>query len=164
MTTTIDINHATLAVLSITSAQLWEEIDNCEGELELQQLLHDQLNVQQATEAKVDAIAYVADQLKLDLETWEARLEKIVELHSTVIQRRRNQIAQIKRYLLKLHTSGVLSEQVAGVERRIDFQNNPPSIVLLVEPDKLPTEYQEVKVSRPKSSAMPSAGVAIAKK
>jgi hypothetical protein len=147
MTTTTDINHATLAVLSITAAQLWEEIDNCEDELELQELLHEQLNVQQATEAKVDAIAYITDHLKLDLETWEARLEKIVELHSMVIQRRRNQIAQIKGYLLKLHSAGVLSEQVAGVERRIDFQNNPPSVVLLVEPDELPTEFQEVKVS-----------------
>lgn len=147
MTTTTDINHASLAVLSIASAQLWEEIDNCEDESELQELLQDQLNVQQATSAKVDAIAYVVDQLKLDLETWEARLEKIVELHSTVIQRRRNQIAQIKGYLLKLHASGVLSEQVAGVERRIDFQNNPPSVVLLVEPNELPTEFQDVKVS-----------------
>ena len=147
MITTTDINHASLAVLSITAAQLWEEIDNCEDELELQELLHEQLNVQQATEAKVDAIAYITDQLKLDLETWEARLEKIVELHSMVIQRRRNQIAQIKGYLLKLHSAGVLSEQVAGVERRIDFQNNPPSVVLLVEPDELPTEFQEVKVS-----------------
>ncbi|MGI2909337.1 hypothetical protein [Tolypothrix sp. VBCCA 56010] len=41
----------------------------------------------------------------------------------------------------------MLSEQVAGVERRIDFQNNPPSVVLLVEPDELPTEFQDVKVS-----------------
>ncbi|MGI2909338.1 hypothetical protein [Tolypothrix sp. VBCCA 56010] len=45
MTTTTDINRASLAVLSITSAQLWSAIDNCEGELELQELLHDQLNV-----------------------------------------------------------------------------------------------------------------------
>jgi len=74
MTTTTDINRASLAVLSITSAQLWSAIDNCEGELELQQLLHDQLNVQQATEAKVDAIAYVADQLKCDLKKILSRL------------------------------------------------------------------------------------------
>lgn len=67
MITTTDINSASLAVLSITAAELWEEIDNCEDELELQELLHEQLNVQQATEAKVDAICRKAAALRYRL-------------------------------------------------------------------------------------------------
>jgi hypothetical protein len=147
MTTTADINRASLAQLSIQAADLWDEIDNCNGDVDLTELLERQLDIQNATEAKVDAISWVAEQLKLDLETWEARLESIVALHSQAIEKRRNQLKQLKAYLLRLHNLGLLGEQVFGVERRIDFQNNTPSVVLLVEPEQLPQQFQEITVS-----------------
>lgn len=147
MTTTADINRASLAQLSTQAADLWAEIDNCNEDVDLTDLLERQLDIQNATEAKVDAISWVAEQLKLDLETWESRLESIVALHSQAIEKRRNQLKQLKAYLLRLHNLGLLSEQVFGVERRIDFQNNPPSVVLLVEPEQLPQQFQEIAVS-----------------
>lgn len=144
-----DINHASLAQLSVAAAEFWEAIDNCDSEIELTKLLERQLDVQNATVAKVDAIAYVADQLKVDLETWEARLASIVALHTPVIERRRNQLEQLKSYLLRLHKLGLLSEQVTGIERRIDFQNNPPSVALKVEPSdpEFPEQFKDIKYS-----------------
>ena len=134
-------------VVNDWAADLWDEIDNCNGDVDLTGLLERQLDIQNATEAKVDAISWVAEQLKLDLETWEARLESIVALHSQAIEKRRNQLKQLKAYLLRLHNLGLLGEQVFGVERRIDFQNNTPSVVLLVEPEQLPQQFQEIAIS-----------------
>jgi hypothetical protein len=144
-----EINRASLAQLSVAAAELWEVIDNCESEIELTQLLERQLDVQNATVAKVDAIAYVADQLQVDLKTWEARLASIVALHTPIIERRRRQLEQLKAYLLRLHELGFLPERVAGKERRIDFQNNSPSVVLKVDPSdsEFPDKFRDIKYS-----------------
>ena len=82
-------------VINDWAADLWDEIDNCNEDVDLTELLERQLDIQNATEAKVDAISWVAEQLKLDLETWEARLEGIVALHSQAIKKRRNQLKQL---------------------------------------------------------------------
>jgi Siphovirus Gp157 len=144
-----EINRASLAQLSVAAAELWEVIDNCESEIELTELLERQLDVQNATESKVDAIAYVADQLQVDLKTWEARLASIVALHTPIIERRRRQLEQLKSYLLRLHELGLLPERVAGKERRIDFQNNPPSLVLKVDPShrEFPEKFKQIEYS-----------------
>jgi uncharacterized protein Yka (UPF0111/DUF47 family) len=139
----LDINHATLSELSLAAATLWEQIENLPTDESLETLLQ----IQDATADKIDAIAYVADQLKVDLETWESRLQKVVELHTQVINKRKSQIEQLKAYLLKLNEMGLLENKVMGTERRIDFQNSPMSVELLVEPEALPPQYQTIKVS-----------------
>ncbi|MCL1474681.1 siphovirus Gp157 family protein [Argonema antarcticum] len=147
LTTDININRASLAQLSVTAAELWDSIENCPEGVKLADTYAQLLDIQNATEAKVDAIAYVADQLKLDLEMWSDRLSKITALYQDIIQRRRNQLDSFKSYLLRLYKLGLIPEQVVGTERRIDFQNNPPSVVLLVEAEQLPSQFQSVKVS-----------------
>jgi len=146
---TTEINRASLAQLSFAATQLWEAIDSCNSEIELAQLLEQQLDVQNATEAKVDAIAYVADQLKADLAAWEARLDAIIALHAPIVERRRQQLERLKSYLLRLHHLGLLPERVVGKERRIDFQLNPPSIVLTLDPsaDTFPEQFRDIKYS-----------------
>lgn len=146
MTSTIDINRASLAQLSISAAELWENIENC-PETELTELLDTIIEIQNATELKVDAVAWVVDQLKLDLETWEDRLERVTQMYSAIIQRRINQLEQLKAYLLKLHTLGILPDSIVGKERRINFQNNPAKVELLLKPEELPPQFQQVKIS-----------------
>lgn len=147
--TTIDINRTSLAQLSLSAFELWDEIDNCPDNVDLIQLYEQLLDIQNATEAKVDAIAWVADQLKDDLETWEDRLKRVTLIYSNLIQRRRNQLEKLKGYLLRLHQLGLLPEKVAGNERCIDFQNNPPSVVVTSDPanSSFPERFKEVKVT-----------------
>lgn len=142
-----NINRATLAQLSVTAAELWDSIENCPEGVELADTYAQLLDIQNATEAKVDAIAYVADQLKLDMEMWSDRLSKVTALYQDIIQRRRNQLDSLKSYLLRLYKLGLIPEQVVGTERRIDFQNNPPSVILLVEAEQLPSQFQSLKVN-----------------
>ncbi|WP_199315200.1 MULTISPECIES: siphovirus Gp157 family protein [Oscillatoriales] len=142
-----NINRATLAQLSVTAAELWDSIENCPEGVELADTYAQLLDIQNATEAKVDAIAYLADQLKLDMEMWSDRLSKVTALYQVIIQRRRNQLDSLKSYLLRLYKLGLIPEQVVGTERRIDFQNNPPSVILLVEAEQLPSQFQSVKVT-----------------
>ncbi len=147
MTTEYDINRATLALLSCYAAELWEQLEELpEGE-EQAQALENLLQIQDATASKIDAIAYVADQLKVDLETWSTRLQKVVELHTQVINKRKKQLEHLKAYLVRLNELGMLKDKVIGTQRRIDFQNSPKSVELLVEPEELPQEYQTIKVT-----------------
>lgn len=145
--TEININRATLAQLSVAAAELWDSIENCPEDADLTDVYSQLLDLQNATESKVDAIAFVADQLKLDLECWEERFRRVSELHSAIIQRRRNQLSSLKAHLLRLYKLGVLPEKVVGTERRIDFQDNPPSVVLQIEPEQLPSQFQSVKIT-----------------
>ncbi|MEI2579163.1 siphovirus Gp157 family protein [Scytonema sp. PRP1] len=151
MTTNIEqnINYLTLQELSLEAARLWEQLEEAGDEQSfVEQLLEQLFQVQGATERKIDAIAYVADQLKLDIDVWQSRLEAITELHTTVIQRQQNQLESIKSYLLHLYEKGILSERNSGIEREISFQNNPPKVVLKLDPldPCFPEEFREVRI------------------
>ena len=87
-----NINRATLAQLSISAAELWQQLENCPEDTDLTDVYSQLLDIQNASEAKIDAIAFVADQLKLDLEIWEERVKRITQLYTNIIQRRRNQL------------------------------------------------------------------------
>jgi hypothetical protein len=147
MQTEFEINRATLVELSLAAAELWEQLENLpEGE-EQTEPLETLLQIQDATAEKIDAIAYVADQLKIDLQTWQTRLAHVVKLHSSVINKRKKQLEGLKAYLVRLNKLGLLENKVIGTQRRIDFQNSPPSVEVLVEPQELPQEYQSIKVT-----------------
>ena len=75
------INQLTLAQLSSAAADLWSSIEHCEEDAELEKLLHQQLELQDLTESKVDAFCYVQEQLKIDLSAWTARLEAVSKLY-----------------------------------------------------------------------------------
>lgn len=82
------------------------------------------------------------------VEVWQNRLEAIALLHTTVIHRKQKQLERLKAYLLLLNQTGILQNRNQGVEREIAFQNNPPKVVLKVEPEdpKFPEEFREVRV------------------
>jgi Siphovirus Gp157 len=145
-----NINTLTLGQLSLEAAKLWDELEEVSSDDEghVETILQKLFETQGAFERKIDAIAYVADQLKLDIEIWQRRLEAITELHTEVINRKQKQLKSFKAYLLYLHIHGILNERNPGVEREISFQNSPPRVVLKVEPEnpEFPEEFRDTRV------------------
>ncbi|MBW4642707.1 MAG: siphovirus Gp157 family protein [Desmonostoc geniculatum HA4340-LM1] len=151
MTTKIEqnINSLTLQQLSLEAARLWEQLEEVGDEQgSVEHLLEQLFQVQGATERKIDAIAYVADQLKVDIEIWQSRLEAITELHTTVITRKQKQLESLKFYLVYLYQQGILNDRNLGLEREITFFDNPPKVLLKVNPEEpeFPEEFLEVRV------------------
>lgn len=145
-----NINTLTLGQLSLEAAKLWDDLEEVgsDDEGQVETILQKLFETQGAFERKIDAIAYVADQLKLDIEVWQRRLEAITELHTEVINRKQKQLKSFKAYLLYLNLHGVLKERNLGVEREIAFQNSPPRVVLKVEPEnpEFPEEFRDTCV------------------
>lgn len=142
-----DINEMSLRVLSTTAAILWHELEEAEGDAELEALFAKVISrIEQATAQKVDDIAWVADQLKAAVETSEFQLKKLVELHRSIIQRRQEKLERLKRYLVYLHTSGIIPVDMYGTQRGIKFQDNPAKVIPLVDPKDLPEEFKEFQI------------------
>jgi Siphovirus Gp157 len=145
------INKLTLKELSLDAAKLWEQIEEAtdsEEEGEVKELISKLISIQDGIETKIDAIAWVVDQLKLDLETWEERKQRTVELHDKVISRRKTQLEQIKRTLIHLYEIGLIPEKNVGKDRVIEIRDNPPKVAdLLIEVDDadFPDEFKSIE-------------------
>jgi hypothetical protein len=159
-----DINQMSLALLSTTAAELWEQLNAVEIEEETDsqnpvaaQVLEEQISqiinrlfeVQGAIEDKVDAIAYVAELYKTDIATDEFRLKQLCALHERIIEIKKNKFEAFKRHLVFLHQTKILNAKLLGKHRKIEFRNNPPKVTILKNPnsDDFPVEYLAVKFS-----------------
>ncbi|WP_017314075.1 siphovirus Gp157 family protein [Mastigocladopsis repens] len=146
-----EINQLTLKELSLDAAKLWSQIEEAselgeEGKVE--QLVQELMGVQDGIETKIDAIAWVVDQLNLDLETWEERKARVAELHNQVISRRKTQLEQIKRTLIHLYEIGLINDKNIGKERVIEIRDNPPKVanlLLEVDDEDFPDEFRTIK-------------------
>ncbi len=146
-----EINQLTLKELSLDAAKLWSQIEEAselgeEGKVE--QLVRELMAIQDGIETKIDAIAWVVDQLNLDLEIWEERKVRVVELHDQVISRRKTQLEEIKRTLIHLHEIGVINDKNIGKEREIEIRDNPPKVanlVVEVDDEDFPDEFRTIK-------------------
>lgn len=88
------------------------------------------------------------DQLNLDLENWEDRKARTVELYDKIISRRKTQLEQIKRSLIHQYEIGLISERNVGKEREIEIRDNPPKVAgLLVEvnDEDFPSEFRSIQ-------------------
>ncbi|WP_026736171.1 siphovirus Gp157 family protein [Fischerella sp. PCC 9605] len=146
-----EINQLTLKELSLDAAKLWSQIEEAtqsEEEGLVEQLVQNLIAVQDGIETKIDAIAWVVDQLNLDLEVWEERKARVVELHDQIIKRRKTQLSQIKQGLIHLHTVGLINDKSIGKTREIEIRDNPPKVAkLLIEVDDedFPSEFRNIK-------------------
>lgn len=146
-----EINQLTLKELSLDAAKLWAQIEEATelGEKgKVEQLLQDLMAIQDGMEIKIDAIAWVVDQLNLDLQVWEERKARVIELHDQVIKRRKTQLEEIKRTLIYLHEKGLINDKNYGKEREIEIRNNPPKVanlILEVEDEDFPDEFRIIK-------------------
>ena len=146
-----EINQLTLKELSLDAAKLWAQIEEAtelgeEGKVE--QLLQDLMAIQDGMETKIDSIAWVVDQLNLDLEIWEERKVRVVELHDQVISRRKTQLEEIKRTLIHLYEIGLINDKNIGKEREIEIRDNPPKVanlVVEVDDEDFPDEFRTIK-------------------
>jgi hypothetical protein len=145
------INELTLRELSLDAAKLWSQIEEAtesgeEGKVE--ELLQQLVSIQDGIEAKIDAIAWVFDQLNLDLENWEDRKARTVELYDKIISRRKTQLEQIKRSLIHQYEIGLISERNVGKEREIEIRDNPPKVAALlveVNDEDFPSEFRSIQ-------------------
>jgi hypothetical protein len=145
------INELTLKELSLDASKLWSQIEDAtesgeEGKVE--ELVSQLVSIQGGIEAKIDAIAWVVDQLNLDLENWEDRKQRTVELCDKVISRRKTQLEQIKRSLIHLHEIGLIPEKNIGKEREIEIRDNPPKVATLlieVDDEDFPSEFRNIQ-------------------
>lgn len=146
-----EINQLTLKELSLDAAKLWTQIEEAtelgeEGKVE--QLLQDLLAITDGIETKIDAIAWVVDQLNVDIETWEERKARVIELHDQVIKRRKTQLEEIKHTLIYLHQIGLINDKNLGKEREIEIRDNPPKVANLivdVDDEDFPDDFRIVK-------------------
>ncbi|KAB8314294.1 hypothetical protein SD81_037770 [Tolypothrix campylonemoides VB511288] len=146
-----EINQLTLKELSLDAAKLWSQIEEAselgeEGKVE--QLVQELMAIQDGIETKIDAIAWVVDQLNLDLETWEERKARVAELHNQVISRRKTQLEQIKRTLIHLYEIGLINDKNIGKSRVIEIRDNPPKVanlLLEVDDEDFPDEFRTIK-------------------
>ena len=146
-----EINQLTLKELSLDAAKLWAQIEEATElgeEGKVKQLLQDLMAIQDGMEFKIDSIAWVVDQLNLDLEVWELRKTRAVELHDQVISRRKTQLEEIKRTLIYLHEIGLINDKNIGKEREIEIRDNPPKVanlVVEVDDEDFPDEFRTIK-------------------
>jgi hypothetical protein len=159
-----DINQMSLALLSTTAAELWEQLKTVEIEEDadlkdpvatqrieekISKILSHLFEVQGVIEDKVDAIAYIADLYKTDIATDEFRLKQLCALHERIIEIKKNKFEAFKRHLVFLHQAKILDTKLIGKHRKIEFRNNPPKATILKNPnsDDFPAEYLAVKFS-----------------
>ncbi|WP_246275802.1 siphovirus Gp157 family protein, partial [Brasilonema bromeliae] len=132
--------------VNILLARNGKYILGSEGKVE--ELVQELMTIQDGIETKIDAIAWVVDQLNLDLGTWEERKGRVVELHDQVISRRKTQLEQIKRTLIHLYEIGLINDKNIGKERVIEIRDNPPKVanlLLEVDDEDFPDEFRTIK-------------------
>lgn len=151
-----NITKLSLRELSITSSQLWEQIEQAQQSdsennsdsvgIIIQQLMEKQ----DAIEIKIDSIVWVKEMLESELAAWKEKRERALQLYNDAIQVREDSINQIKRMLLHLHEVGLIPQKNTGKECEIEIRNNPPSVAELtmdIESEDFPSQFRRIKIS-----------------
>lgn len=151
------IISSSLKELSLTSSQLWEEIEAAQLDSEddsqsdrIGSVIEQLMQNQDAIETKIDAIVWVKEMLESELAAWKERRERALMLYNDAIEVRENSICQIKAMLIHLHEIGLISDRNMGKECEIEIRDNPPSVAELnmdIECEDFPSQFQRVKIS-----------------
>lgn len=146
-----DITARSLRELSLEAALLWNQIEDVSesGAENVENLVKQLWQVQEATESKIDNIAWIVDYLKVEIALAKKRLDAVIELHEQFIAKKEAQLAGIKQGLLWLHERGLIPKRNIGKEREIEIRDNNPKVIPKVVADcpELPDEFrvQELK-------------------
>ncbi|MDV2992489.1 MAG: hypothetical protein N4J56_002143 [Chroococcidiopsis sp. SAG 2025] len=146
-----DITARSLRELSVEAALLCNKIEDASesGAENVENLVKQLWQVQEATESKIDNVAWIVDYLKVEIDTAKKRLVAVIELHEQFIARKEAQLAGIKQGLLWLHERGLIPKRNIGKEREIEIRDNHPKVIPKVAADhpQLPDEFrvQELK-------------------
>ena len=142
------ITDLTLRQLSVIAAQIWHELEATEDEEQVAALVESLIQIQDATEEKVDALNYVAHMMQTDIDAWAFRLKEIQALYSSIVEQKKKQLDYLKAGLLRLHTQGLIPDKMFGHDRAIEIRDNPPKLQLLLDPAEsdFPEQFREQTV------------------
>jgi hypothetical protein len=146
--TETQITDLTLRQLSIIAAQIWHELEATEDEEQVAALVQSVMQIQEATEEKVDALNYVAHIMQTDIEAWTFRLKEIQALYSSLVEQKKKRLDYLKAGLLRLHAQGLIPDKLLGHDRAIEIRDNPPKLHLLKDPAEsdFPEQFREQTV------------------
>ena len=133
--------QATLAKYSFEAAELWTQLESAETPREEEALLKALWENQKNQEISTDTQAELAEELDAEIAGIKARLEHLVEIHKTALDRLQRWRQRLDETLLYFHSTGVLPDKLAGKSRHITIKENPPSCEILIPTEELPQEY-----------------------
>jgi hypothetical protein len=122
----------TLRELCFEAAQLAEIMENAPPD-ELMLQLRSWLS--EATEEKVDGYAWAADYLNLEIDEWQAKKAKLMEMCDAIISRKESELNAMKEGLLRLNSLGLIPDYLLGKTKAIEIrQNSRPKVTLNLPP------------------------------
>jgi len=134
-----------LAQTSLAAAQLWHQLESIETPEEIDQLLQSLWQTQESQELAVDTHADLADQIDAEIAAIKARMQYLIELHSTAINKLQGWRERLDKTVLYFNECGVLTSETIGKHRRIAVKENPPTCEVLVDASQLPEPYRRTE-------------------
>lgn len=134
-----------LAGLSQTAAELWEQLTNCQTPEEEAGIITAIWETQEVQEEAVDIQAELALQLDAEITSVKQRLEHLKNVHQSALLRLERWRHKLDETILEHNATGILSEQMIGNSLRITIKHNPPSCDVLVDAEQLPSKYRRKK-------------------
>jgi hypothetical protein len=132
----------TLRELCFEAAQLAEIMENAPPDELMVQLRSWLL---EATEEKVDGYAWAADYLNLEINEWQAKKAKLIEMCDAIISRKESELNAMKEGLLRLNSLGLIPDYLLGKTKAIEIrQNSRPKVTLNLPPSDrdFPTRFR----------------------
>ncbi|MDF5731375.1 MAG: siphovirus Gp157 family protein [Rhizonema sp. PD38] len=133
--------QAILAKYSFEAAELWTQLENAQTPEEEEETIKALWENQKNQEISTDTQAELAEELDAEIAGIKARLEHLVEIHKTALDRLQRWRQRLDETLLYFHSTGVLPDKLAGKSRHITIKENPPSCEILIPTEELPQEY-----------------------
>ena len=134
-----------LAQTSLAAAQLWHQLESIETPEEIDLLLQSLWQTQESQELAVDTYADLADQIDAEIAAIKARMQYLIELHSTAINKLQGWRERLDKTVLYFNECGVLTSETIGKHRRITVKENPPTCEVLVDASQLPEPYRRTE-------------------
>ena len=130
--------------ISILAVQMWRRLNQAETPDDESKALQDLWQLQESQEVAIDAHAELADQIDAELAAVKARMEYLVKIHVTELERLKRWREGLDQTILHLHESGLLDAEAAGQARRIRIKLNSPSCEIL-NLEEVPEKYVTAK-------------------
>jgi hypothetical protein len=130
--------------ISILASQTWQELDAAETPEQEAEIVQQLWQLQESEEAAIDAHAELADQIDAELAALKARMEHLVKIHTTEIERLTRWRERLDETILTLNSADLIAQEAIGQKRRIRIKLNPASCEV-VDFSQVPEDYITTK-------------------
>lgn len=134
-----------LAHTSITAAQLWHQLEIAETTEEIDRLLQSIWHNQEKQEIAIDAHAELANQIDAEITAIKARMEFLVELHQSAINKLEGWRERLDQTVVYFNQIGAITAEIVGKQHRITVKENPPTCEVSIDPSQLPNQYRRIE-------------------